>query len=394
MSFDWHANSWEEEQKGKFDCFSHIKLLKPIDETDEYNDEKYKEKQKEKYKEFIINGRYQNIIKERLELLRKLFLEKPNINLSSFPDFSFFLQFTFELATPYISRDDEEFYVCDNPIRKDKVFKVPLISASNWKGNMRWTARQIKGLDTNKPDTINITRLFGNDKSEENNFKRGRLNFYSTFLDKIDLEVINPHKRETKAGTMPIYIESAPCGTKGTFTLLYVPFDLLGKKEDALKKEVKEDLKLVCDSLKEMMLTYGFSAKKSSGFGIAKDKLENGNLIIKGSILPDIQSGLKAFQEPDEIFRKFMNENGEPKAFLKKGNGEWISGSEYNNIPEKPDGKRKYSKFRDWYNKHGSEWMSKQTGGNTSKNKLQSFPVESFTFLVDLTKKCLIQLRS
>jgi len=311
MSFDWYANSWSEKQKGKFDCFSQIKLLKA--DTDSTN----KEENKEIHKRLIQNGKLL-FIEEGIKFLDNLSLKTPKINLSSFPDFSFFLQFTFELAAPYISRDDEEFYVCDNPIRKDKVFKVPLISASNWK----------------------------------------RLNFYSTFLDKIDLEVINPHKRETKAGTMPIYIESAPCGTKGTFTLLYVPFDLLGKKEDALKKEVKEDLKLVCDSLKEMMLTYGFSAKKSSGFGIAKDKLENGNLIIKGSILPDIQSGLKTFQEPNEIFKKFMDIDGKPIAFL-----------------------------RDWHKEHGSEWISRQTGENTSKNKLQPFPVESFTSLANLLKK-------
>ncbi len=247
--------------------------------------------------------------------------------LKIMPKYSFFLQFTFTLATPYISRDDEEFYISDNPIRKDKVFKVPMVSGSSWKGNMRWTAMKIftDGLpEAIAPNNINepfetrarIVRLFGHEKSaiadyldsvlaeaisgddkshkkfiENKEFvkekfrkflvekgyintnvdgRRGRLNFYPTFFNQISLEVINPHDRKTKAGTQPIYIESVPEGAGGTFSLLYVPFDLMGRSGADVKNEVIKDLETVFHAIKKMMLTYGFSAKKSNGFGIVR----------------------------------------------------------------------------------------------------------------------------
>ena len=259
--------------------------------------------------------------------------------LKIMPSYSFFLQFKFALATPYISRDDEEFYICDNPIRKDKVFKVPMVAGSSWKGNMRWTAMKI--FTDGLPDVIDqnsiseyfdsrarIVRLFGHEKAAisdyldsvlaeaisgddkshkkfienkefvKENFRkfliekgyintnvdgrRGRLNFYPTFFNKISLEVINPHDRKTKAGTLPIYIESVPADANGTFSLLYVPFDLLGKHKYDVKEEVIKDLETVFHAIKKMMLMYGFSAKKSSGFGIVREDI-NGTFEMSGT---------------------------------------------------------------------------------------------------------------
>ncbi len=213
----------------------------------------------------------------------------PKIDTSLLPPYSVFLQFKFTLATPYISRDDEAFYIHENPVRKDKVFKVPMVSGSSWKGNMRWVMRKNAGLideDPKTEDNKEIIRLFGNEKGNKEEFKRGRLNFYPTFFDQIGLEVINPHNRNTKAGKNPLYIESVPVDADGIFSLLYVPFDLMGRQEGEVKKAVAKDLELICTAIKEMMLTYGFSAKKSSGFGVVKDKLDSGQLNIKGMDLP------------------------------------------------------------------------------------------------------------
>jgi CRISPR-associated protein Cmr2 len=253
--------------------------------------------------------------------------------LSSLPAFSFFLQFTFTLATPYLSKDDEEFYIIDNPIKKDKVFKVPIVSGSTWKGNMRWTA--MKSYSDGLPEKANenniseclgnraqMIRLFGHEKGAIENYlynilteiicneeekkdpaqftakrefikkefqkllrdkgylsgnmegRRGRLNFYPTFFNRIGLEVINPHDRKTKAGTLPIYIESVPTGSTGMFSLLYVPFDLIGKPIKQTREEVIADMDVISEALREMMTTYGFSAKKSSGFGIITDDIQ------------------------------------------------------------------------------------------------------------------------
>jgi CRISPR-associated protein Cmr2 len=246
-------------------------------------------------------------------------------DLSALPPGSWFLQFTFTLAKPWMSKDDDPFYVAEsvNPVRKDKVFKVPLMSAASWKGLLRWTAMHTcleLQKDRLSPEEFAQERfvqtlLFGDEKGEEpgetkdfaahldalkpearQEYERllrayyelkpddtlphhsGRLMFYPTFFDLIDVEVINPHSRQTKAGTHPIYLECVPQGAKGTFSLLYVPFDLIGQGEAEVKQQALADLHLVAEGLCALFLTYGFSAKRTSGYGVAEDK------IIKGEI--------------------------------------------------------------------------------------------------------------
>jgi len=202
-------------------------------------------------------------------------LEKPEIDDNQLPPHSFFLSIEFTLKKPFISRDDEDFYIIDNPISKEKVFKIPYIRASSWKGNLRWVTRKISEKD--KKNTRIERQLFGNEKTEENKFKRGRLQFYPTFFNRIGLDIINPHNRETKAGTVPIYFEMAPEKaefsentekTKGEFSLLYVPFDLIGEDEAIVMKEVRNDFDIIIESIYKLLIYYGFSAKKSSGYGV------------------------------------------------------------------------------------------------------------------------------
>jgi CRISPR-associated protein Cmr2 len=243
------------------------------------------------------------------------------------PSHWFIIQFRFRLAKPYLSQDDDPVYIIDNPVRKDKVFKVPMVAPSSWKGKLRWVATKFLA---DQADTLSdeefaqrrmqLTLLFGDEKGEEPGeikelakyldeakakrsakelYRRkvkeyfgvdldkplphhaGRLYLYPTFFDRIDLEVINPHDRRTKAGTKPIYFESVPIGAKGTFTLLYVPFDLIGRPGDH-RKEVADDLETVAGAVQAMMLTYGFGAKTTSGFGVAEDALVGaGKLVIE-----------------------------------------------------------------------------------------------------------------
>jgi CRISPR/Cas system CMR subunit Cmr6 (Cas7 group RAMP superfamily) len=271
---------WEQIAKGIPSYSSQIKLLTSM--ASEH--ESFLNILRERHVEIAFDEGKQ-IIKKNIKLastdsLFGIFKEPKFGSIADYPIYSFFLQFTFSLTKPYLSKDDDQFYICENPIRKDKIFKVPMISGSTWKGNMRWTARQYKERNPDKSDTPEIIRLFGNERGKDSDFKRGRLNFYPTFFDQISLEVINPHDRKTKAGINPIYIESVPVGASGYFSLLYVPFDLIGKPLE-IKKQVIEDMNLIYDALKEMMLTYGFSAKKGSGFGVA-DKNISGTLEMSG----------------------------------------------------------------------------------------------------------------
>lgn len=196
-------------------------------------------------------------------------------NFSLLPPHSAFIQFTFTLAKPYISRDDEPFHINDNPVRKDKVFKVPMVAPTNWKGNLRWTARQLEP----SVDEKTIVRLFGNKKDEEENHLAGALHFYPTFFDRIGLEVINPHDRKTRTGKQPIYFECVPVGATGTFSLLYAPLP----NGEHNEQQAHDDLKVVAKAIAAMMLTYGFSAKKSSGYGETHDEIEGNVSTIQGN---------------------------------------------------------------------------------------------------------------
>jgi len=246
-------------------------------------------------------------------------------DISVLPPGSWFLQFTFTLAKPWMSKDDDPFYVAEsvNPVRKDKVFKVPMMSAASWKGLLRWTTMHTRlALKKDKliperfaEERFVQTLLFGDEKGEESEqtkdfasyvdalkpearqeYERllrayyglkmddplphhsGRLIFYPTFFDQIDVEVINPHSRETKAGTKPIYLECVPEGAKGTFSLLYIPFDLIGQSQETMADEAGKHLRYLAPIIKNLFLTYGFSAKRTSGYGAAKDEIIQGEI--------------------------------------------------------------------------------------------------------------------
>ncbi|MHA2611294.1 MAG: RAMP superfamily CRISPR-associated protein [bacterium JZ-2024 1] len=184
------------------------------------------------------------------------------------------LQVEFELFTPWYSKDDRVFHVLDNPVRKDRVFGVPFMSAASWKGLLRWACRMQAGLrehleqgkrfeEWKDPDWI--LHLFGNEKGEERDFQQGALVFYPTWFDRIGFEVINPHSRERRAGTQPIYYEVVPPGAKGTLYLLYAPWP--GMKPAAHPMAFLPDL---LEAIETLLTTYGISAKRTVGWGTAK----------------------------------------------------------------------------------------------------------------------------
>ena len=236
-------------------------------------------------------------------------------NPSIFPPGSWAVRVTFTLKKPYISKDDTDFYILDNPVKKEWVFKVPYVAPGQWKGALRvaMVRQLVEWWESLSDENRNpkefarrrfrLFRLFGDEKGEEpgavkglaayldkaggqeaaEHFRlmvreflkipannpipnfRGRLHFYPTFFDRIGLEVINPHSRDTGAGKNPIYFECVPAGAPGVFTLLYVPLDA-GPTDEAT---IQEDLKAVARGIKAMLTEYGFGAKTSSGYGVA-----------------------------------------------------------------------------------------------------------------------------
>ncbi len=205
---------------------------------------------------------------EGVQLYKEIFAA-PSIKLALLPSYSFLLQFTFSLAQPYISRDEQSFYIIDNPVRKDRVFGLPYIAASSWKGSLRSALWQLGYRDNN----ADVSHLFGNEKGVESqeDFQSGCLQFFPTFFTMKSLEIINPQDRKLRSGSNPIPFESVPEGSNGVFTLLHVPFDCIGKDEKDTRSQVLKELKLIAEGLQAMFLTYGFGAKTRSGFGLAKE---------------------------------------------------------------------------------------------------------------------------
>lgn len=196
---------------------------------------------------------------------------------------------TFQLQTPWFSKDDVPFHVLDNPVHRDRVFGAPFMPASSWKGLLRWAARMksdpglLTHLEQNEnnlsdwKDSKEVVHLFGNqrhfhnerdsgnERAEAERFQRGALAFRPTWFDKVGFEVINPHDRATKAGTQPILCEVVPPRATGTLNVLYAPVP--GASEPGVDRQ--KAILLLFDAVESLITEYGFSAKRTSGWGVA-----------------------------------------------------------------------------------------------------------------------------
>lgn len=222
-------------------------------------------------------------------------------NLTLLPIGSFALHFTFTLTSPYLSKDDTALHLLDSPVKKEWVFKLPYVASTQWKGSLRHALWQ---LGHQKEDD-QIKRLFGAaNEADLEKGNSGRLYFYPTFFDQLSLEVINPHDRQTGAGSLPIYFEAVPGGASGSFTLLYIPLDRIGQSETETRQQIFTDLQRVAQGLEAMFTRYGFGAKTSSGFGLAELAGE-GRFEIR---YPDAQQQPPRPQEPlyPEGVREFL----------------------------------------------------------------------------------------
>lgn len=183
------------------------------------------------------------------------------------------LSVSFQLQAPWFSKDDLPFHVLDNPVHRDHVFGAPFMPASSWKGLLRWAARMQTGLLahlaannntlTGWKDCDEVVHLFGNERDEAEHFQRGALAFHPTWFDKVGFEVINPHDRAKKAGTKPILYEVVPPGATGTLSLLYAP------APGTTGVNRQPALLLLLDAVESLITEYGFSAKRTSGWGVS-----------------------------------------------------------------------------------------------------------------------------
>ncbi|OAT79303.1 RAMP superfamily CRISPR-associated protein [Desulfotomaculum copahuensis] len=228
------------------------------------------------------------------------------------------LSVNFTLETSWYSKDERPLHVLDNPLRKDRVFGVPYMSAMSWKGLLRWACRMqqglLKHLEEHKMsmdgwnDEPWIRHLFGNERRADE-FSRGALVVYPTWFSKIKFEVINPHSRQTRAGTKPIYYEVVPDGTPGVLRILYAP--LPGQVERD-RVEPRDVLANLLDAVESLLTCYGFSAKRTAGWGKAKIEKWHGT----GFNQPPVENG--TIQEFKERLGALLVQSGQPEGSVNK----------------------------------------------------------------------------
>jgi CRISPR-associated protein Cmr2 len=311
-----------------------IKKYKSNDTTKDFPLAFLKEKVLKNNKEFSFDI-------SQIQKISGIIDDKNNIKdlIEKLPKYSFSVWIRFRLAGPYFSRDDDEFYIIQNPILKETVFKVPMVRGSSWKGALAGAFKRLLNNNSEKSEIIeSYLRIFGagsesikeiesylkeksnslkdfkdnilefmlfelgmkvkkedigeirneNDESEliqklsskiSNKLKKsqsnlpiefqthkGRAIFYPTYFERISLEIINPHDRRKRAGTVPIHYEVVPSETEGILQIVYIPFDGVLKKDDELKEEVKQDLEWLCEAIKNLA-DEGIGAKTKLGWG-------------------------------------------------------------------------------------------------------------------------------
>lgn len=299
-----------------------------------------------------IRDAWQEILKS--SAVPKEFRFTPDLAITHLPPLSFLLRIPFQLQKPYLSKDERDFHLLDNPVRKDKVFQAPMVASTSWKGALRAALWQL-GYKADHEVTI---RLLGNPRESEEQ-QAGRLYFFPTFFDQIGLEVINPHDRKTGVGARgPILMECAPQRTTGEFFLLYVPFGAPGQPEAKRRAEIAEDLQTLCKGIQAMLTTYGFGAKTSSGFGTAELAGE-GKLVIRAALGggPAPSAAQPEPQQPD--LPRYLESPTRLHADLRREDGTLKSESEYQALIESRKqkyGKKEqqlYAKAKSWWEREG-----------------------------------------
>lgn len=380
-----------------YDLYSYFSdLSKTTDILDYYSKiQLYSVNKKQKleaYKNEINNNNSK--LKSSIQLLYEFDLYQPTININLLPDNSFFVQFEFKLKRPFYSKDDEQFYIIDNPICKESVFKVPMMRPSGWAGALKNAIVNNDKEKNNELELQSIDRLFGYVSDKEDNNKKGSLILFPTYFDNIKFEILNPHDRDTKAGKNPIYYEVVPAKSTGLFSLLYVPFYISDEEKSDANDKIAFDIDLVAKGLKSMFLTYGFGAKTSSGFGIAENDPIEGKIILKSKCVNvSVHEDIKP---PEKEFLKYLNEDGSLKDSFKDAEGKLITKITGEKLSQIAGGSlNEFKRFKNWYNREGGHrWRKSPQSKNENSAEWPILTFSTFDELIDVAKDISQKLRN
>ncbi len=200
--------------------------------------------------------------------------------LAGFPRYSARLLLTFRLLTPLLTKDDDPFYLFDNPARKDHLLGLPYLSAASLKGlsadaYQRAFPNPRPWLDLGNDDPNrtrafrhadpHAKRLFGiADDGAKIESEKGRLHFSPVWFNNLQLLVMNPGKPETAMGTLPIQFEAIAPNQTGVLEVIY--FNPHGTT-DSDEATVRADLARWLAAVASWWPVLGLGAKRLAGYG-------------------------------------------------------------------------------------------------------------------------------
>lgn len=221
--------------------------------------------------------------------LERAKLLKPEFDVAALPEFSAAITLQFQLLSPLLTRDDDAFYLFDNPVRKDHVFGVPHLAAASLKGlaadafqrgfpgDVPWAT--LGGNDQERTmhyriDQPMARRLFGvasDDTDNAGTGQGGRVHFSPVWFSYVQLLVMNPTKEDgTGLGSFPIHFEAvAPIDdarkpVKADIGFYY--FNPAGA-DHADEATARTDLACLVGALAAWWPALGLGAKRLAGYG-------------------------------------------------------------------------------------------------------------------------------
>lgn len=214
-------------------------------------------------------------------------LRQPAVDMVLLPEYSAAVTLRFQLLAPLLTRDDDAFYLFDNPVRKDHTFGVPFLAAASVKGLaadalQRGFPPELDWKTLGKNDQERKTayrrksalarRLFGVASDEkESDSEAGRLHFSPVWFSHVQYLVMNPTKQDGSGiGTQPIQFEAvSPVDDKGKPVqgeVSFFYFNPAGAKE-ADEITARTDLACLVGALAAWWPALGLGAKRLAGYG-------------------------------------------------------------------------------------------------------------------------------
>ena len=215
-------------------------------------------------------------------------LRTPPVDISVLPANSVAITLRLQLLTPLLTRDDDPFYLFDNPVRKDHIFGTPFLAPASVKGlaadafqrgfpsEETWKSLgkddQTRSLRY-RQDNAMAKRLFGiaSDNPDDLRSESGRLHFSPVWFSHIQYLVMNPTKDDGSGiGSMPIQFEAvAPVDDKGRPVATEIRFFYFNPAgtADSDKATALGDVACLMAALAAWWPEIGLGAKRLAGYG-------------------------------------------------------------------------------------------------------------------------------